>query len=199
MGLEPTTFCMAKPAMFAPVRARNAQTACLQHLQPSERNRPNASERRTLPFLPLLIRRRDASVAACLREPSEPASDHVATDSTTARDMTWPDDQPAGVRTYSRPVSPPLRGRRWGGRGFIAGAGYGQTSTDHVPLPSDSGLLTTVSGHGLDSTSTPCRRASRVRPSPRLKGPIIRVTTRAAPRWPHPRVPPSHRLTTRHE
>jgi hypothetical protein len=29
--------------------------------------------------------------------------------------------EPAGVRPYSRPVSPPLRGRRWGSRGCLAG------------------------------------------------------------------------------
>jgi hypothetical protein len=52
MGLEPTTFCMAKASG---VRARSrpfAQTALLRGPRPSERTPANPSERRTLPFLP---------------------------------------------------------------------------------------------------------------------------------------------------
>jgi hypothetical protein len=52
MGLEPTTFCMAMRAMFAPVRERSLNPSCLQGLRPSERTRPNPNERPTLPFLP---------------------------------------------------------------------------------------------------------------------------------------------------
>jgi hypothetical protein len=57
MGLEPTTFCMANAR---DVRARSlpfAQTARLQRLHPSERTRPNQSERPALPFLPRIVRR----------------------------------------------------------------------------------------------------------------------------------------------
>src|SRR6266508_6173459 len=52
MGLEPTTFCMARAS---DVRSRSrafAPTACFEGLRPVERTRPHPSERRTLPFLP---------------------------------------------------------------------------------------------------------------------------------------------------
>ena len=52
MGLEPTTFCMARAS---DVRARShacAQTACLHRFPASERTDAHPSERRTLPFLP---------------------------------------------------------------------------------------------------------------------------------------------------
>src|SRR5437870_5778352 len=67
MGLEPSTFCMARAS---DVRARSrpfAQTAWLRGLRPSERTRANRSERRTLPFLPRLARDRDAHVAGSYR------------------------------------------------------------------------------------------------------------------------------------
>jgi hypothetical protein len=52
MGLEPTTFCMARAGgrslPFAPV----ARTGCLRGFRACERTGPNPSERRTLPFLP---------------------------------------------------------------------------------------------------------------------------------------------------
>ena len=54
MGLEPTTFCMARASDVRTGSLPCAQTACLQGVSQSERTRPNPSERRTLPFLPRL-------------------------------------------------------------------------------------------------------------------------------------------------
>jgi hypothetical protein len=61
MGLEPSTFCMARAS---DVRARSrpfAQTACLQRVRQCERTRANPNERPTLPFLPRLLRRQDVT------------------------------------------------------------------------------------------------------------------------------------------
>jgi hypothetical protein len=52
MGLEPTTFCMASGSCVRSSSRPFAQTSCLGGFRPSERTRPNPSERRTLPFLP---------------------------------------------------------------------------------------------------------------------------------------------------
>src|ERR671935_1150160 len=53
MGLEPTTFCMAKcERPFAPVRASSLKRAVCRRFRTIERTRVNPSERRTLPFLP---------------------------------------------------------------------------------------------------------------------------------------------------
>jgi hypothetical protein len=69
MGLEPTTFCMASAR---DVRARSrpcAQTAWLQRLRPSERTEANASERRTLPFLPRVGSDRASLITGSARGP----------------------------------------------------------------------------------------------------------------------------------
>jgi hypothetical protein len=71
MGLEPTTFCMARASDVRTCSRAFAQTGLLLDLRPCDRTRANPSERRTLPFLPRLGRRRDASV-------EQPRAAHLA-------------------------------------------------------------------------------------------------------------------------